>query len=706
MIENLPRSFAVTATQRALGSVLRRRKLVFWTVVLCLVAAALYWALAPRRYSAVARMYVQPASYRPEPGRRFAEGGGPGNFLGAQRAVVGSTPVMAMVVADPQVRQSQVFAGQKNVLAFLKSQVRVSVGRDDILSVEFSAANAEDAARVANAIVDAYAAYQQRYRQSPAMEMLKLIAEKKAQAEADIAQKSADLANLKKSAGAVSFDPRDSAAFAALAKLKDQLLAARMETLSAESAQREALAIYGSDPEQLNKLEAFEKSGPVLSEADQDPVQARAAMLELQQRLGQLQRTYGPAHPQVASAQNRLQELRMIQVVAAKRRVTAAQLRQDQLQLAISEQQRVADDFAARAAEFARLEGDLKRLERHADLLENQFKEVRPEQQAAGLMVQILDRAVAEDKPTWPDGWLIMGVAMASGLALGSLLAVVRELSDHRLYVPEQVKATLGLPVLGTLPRMGATQTESVRAQKVRYDPGSDVAQACRAIRTAVQFVDAHLKVMLVASATAHEGKTTLATNLAILWAQCGKRVLLVDGNLRQPALHRLFDVDEHVGLVSILLDEENFEHAIQGTSVEGLDLLTTGPVPPDPVELVNSSKFNELLDTAAARYDMVILDSPSLSAGPEARILGASCDAVILAVRAGRTDRRSAQRAHDGLVNVGARVLGVVVNDLPRGRSQELEFFDLPGSPVPRRRPGHSEPDEPAAGFLRRAAD
>jgi capsular exopolysaccharide synthesis family protein len=225
------------------------------------------------------------------------------------------------------------------------------------------------------------------------------------------------------------------------------------------------------------------------------------------------------------------------------------------------------------------------------------------------------------------------------------------------------------IPVLGVVPHIVGTRTPSQRGMQLHLDPMSDVAEAYRTIRTGVYFgtPGGAAKTILVTSPAPGDGKTTLASNLAVAMAQAGNRILLLDADFRKPMQHKIFNLPKGVGLSSVLAGTMTLEQAIQETVVPNLSVLPCGPIPANPSEILNSQSFADVLDQLVERYDHVILDSPPVLPVTDARILAASCDATILAIRAEKSTRKAATYARDTLTSVGARLLGVVVNDVPR---------------------------------------
>ncbi len=218
---------------------------------------------------------------------------------------------------------------------------------------------------------------------------------------------------------------------------------------------------------------------------------------------------------------------------------------------------------------------------------------------------------------------------------------------------------------------MSEVQTVVKRGQKVHLKPKSVVAEAYRTIRTAVFFgvPKDEAKTIQVTSPEPGDGKSTLASNLAIAMAQAGQKILILDADLRKPMQHKIFEIDNTTGLSSVLAGAATLDEAIRPGPVKGLDVLPSGPDVPNPSEILNSDSFAKMLKSLSEYYDRVIIDSPPVTPIADGQILAAICDVVLLVLRAEKSSRRISQHARDGLLSVGARILGVIVNDVPQKR-------------------------------------
>ena len=198
-------------------------------------------------------------------------------------------------------------------------------------------------------------------------------------------------------------------------------------------------------------------------------------------------------------------------------------------------------------------------------------------------------------------------------------------------------------------------------------NPRSPISEAYRTLRTNLEFssLDKPLKTMVVTSAGPEEGKSTTLANLAVTLAQAEREVILVDCDLRRPSQHEIFDVGNGVGLTSMVVDEEAFKNPpLQETPVPNLKLLPSGPLPPNPSELLGSRRMEEIITTLRERSDLVLFDAPPIIAVTDAAVLASKVDGVLLVIKAGTTKRDHAQRAKALLEKVNARLVGAVLNN------------------------------------------
>jgi len=197
-------------------------------------------------------------------------------------------------------------------------------------------------------------------------------------------------------------------------------------------------------------------------------------------------------------------------------------------------------------------------------------------------------------------------------------------------------------------------------------NPKLPVAEQYRTIRSNIQFssLDEDIRSLVMTSAGPGEGKSTTAANLAIVYAQQGKRVLLVDADLRKPTVHFSFRLENHIGFTNVLTKKTKLLGAVHQTDIPNLLVLTSGPIPPNPSELLGSKNMDELLQTMYDNFDFIVFDTPPTLAVTDAQVLSNKAEATILVVSSGTTDRNAAQKAKELLTNAKAKLLGVILNN------------------------------------------
>ncbi|WP_303621593.1 CpsD/CapB family tyrosine-protein kinase [Bacillus sp. FJAT-45066] len=195
--------------------------------------------------------------------------------------------------------------------------------------------------------------------------------------------------------------------------------------------------------------------------------------------------------------------------------------------------------------------------------------------------------------------------------------------------------------------------------------PKSPISEQYRTIRTNIQFssVDSDIHTIMVTSSGPGEGKSTTAGNLAVVFAQQGKKVLYIDADLRKPTAHYTFQIDNFKGLTTVLTKQSVLIQTVEMTKVENLDILTSGPIPPNPAELLSSRAMDELLNAAKDIYDVIVIDTPPVLAVTDAQILANKCDGTILVVASSSTEIESATKSKELLEAAKAKLLGVVLN-------------------------------------------
>jgi capsular exopolysaccharide synthesis family protein len=301
--------------------------------------------------------------------------------------------------------------------------------------------------------------------------------------------------------------------------------------------------------------------------------------------------------------------------------------------------------------------------------------------------IRVVDYAIAQKKPVAPKRTLIVGLSVVLALGLGVVLAFFLEYLDDTIRSAEDVETFLRLPSVAVIPMVGLAKPKRLlgRGQKngalasangrgtqevllSDIDKRSAIAEAYRHLRTSILLSTAGRppRTLLITSSVPSEGKTTTAVNSAISLAQTGARVLIVDADMRRPRLHSIFNLSNSNGLSALLssdIDEDEINAAIHRDEKSGLFILTAGPLPPNPAELVGSDQMLKFVSAVTRNFAHVVIDSPPVAAFTDGVLIASMVDGVLLVVHSGKNSRKVVIRARKLLHDVGARIIGVVIN-------------------------------------------
>ncbi|WP_283775344.1 polysaccharide biosynthesis tyrosine autokinase [Desulfuromonas sp. CSMB_57] len=397
----------------------------------------------------------------------------------------------------------------------------------------------------------------------------------------------------------------------------------------------------------------------------------RAQIVETEKNIMELSNKYGSRHPLMVKAQGDLS------VLERKKRQEIDRITRsirNEYELALSNERTLRGKLSSTKSEAFNLNekfiqyGALKRVvdtnRQLYDALMLRLKEQSITEEKQPVSLWLVEQAVPPKVPAkpWKKANLLIGMVVGLFGAVG--LAFLLDYLDNTIKEPEQAEAALGLPILGVVSRRHKHQHGPEEA--VLRDPLSPFAESYRGLRTAIflSFADRPPKRILFTSSGAGEGKSTTAVNLAMVLAQSEKRVLLVDGDLRKPRLHQIFKVNNSKGLSTYLAGATD-GHILCHTNIPNLSVIPAGPIPPNPSELLISSRLGMLLDSVGQEFDVIICDSPPVLPVSDARLLSSLFDGVILVALAGKTSYDIAQRSIKMLRDINARLLGVVINSL-----------------------------------------
>ena len=354
----------------------------------------------------------------------------------------------------------------------------------------------------------------------------------------------------------------------------------------------------------------------------------------------------------------------------------SASSRAKEYKLLVDEISERLNELPAKILQYARMERELKLNENLYLTMKQKYEESRITEAGQLGKVRILDPALIAYKIK-PQIRINLVLGLLIGLALAAIYVTLREFLDSSVKSVETLEKK-GLTILGIIPDMNTDKIDKpagkpskggdkFRRRLITHEnPKSPISESYRALRTNVSYsnVDKEIKSLLISSPQPGEGKSTTTANLAIAYAQLGKKTLLIDADLRKSVQHNVFNVNRGSGLTEFLVDEvKDIEFVIQRTEIPNLHILSAGRVPPNPSELLGSDKMNNLVQKLESMFDMVLLDSPPIIAVTDASMISKEIDAVAVVIKTGQTEKSAVDRSLEVLKNVRAPLIGVIMN-------------------------------------------
>lgn len=683
--DNIRSLYIGIAPEDLLQIIWRNRWIVLLTIAVAMGIGLIYITVATPVYTSTSRIYVQQSGPRilTEAEGVMAQMTQPKNYLYTQAELLKSTPILLSALERVDIKGLKIFRKIDNPIAYLKKKgLRVSVGtKDDIIDISSDSPDPVEAARLVNAVVDSYRSYNAINKRSTAGEVLKILQKEKLDRDKELAGKLKAMMVLKSENIALAFEDRNS-----------NIILDRLDTLSAELTRAElqmveAKSVYENyrsmmeDPVRLKLFAESERAKGIFISNAGEWSQLEAEFEQLHVQLNDLQKQPAPDQSAVNALQTKVKQVdnklafihrkfAETQLAIAEQQYRAAKQKQEQIAVYFEAQRREALEFNKQLAEFTILKSDFEQTKKLCDILDDRIKEINITEDTGSLNISVLEIARPADKPSRPPKARYMAIALLLGIVLAGGLAFVRDRMDQRLRSMEDISAALGLPVLGAVPSMSQRDGPAVRGKKVYLDSKSAWAETYRMMRTAVLFSDSKAKsrTILVTSPEAGDGKTTVVSNLAIAMAQAGQKTLILEADFRRPMQNKIFGVNhDNKGLSSVLAGANKLEEVIKNTCVSGLDLLVCGLDVPNPSETLQSESFHQIVKLLSKQYDRIIVDSPPVLPVTDAQILASICQITILVLRADKSTYKAGRQARNALLRVGAQIIGVVVNDVPK---------------------------------------
>lgn len=629
------------------------------------------------------------------------------NPLETQVRIVGSNPVMEKTINSLNLKDSQ---GKPLSIPDLAKQLKIEgIKGTDIVQLSYKGGDPKLASNIVNEVMDSYIDLNIKANQTEARTAKEVLVMQVPKAEETVTRAESQLRRFKEINKVVVLEQEATAAVDTISKLGNQI----------SQAQAQLDDVKGRLEQLRSEAKVDSKQGVIASELSQAPgVQKVLAQLQDVESQLALERTrFEPENPTIKNLEEKVAALKSLLKdrtgqVAGTAQITDGNLQLGQLrqgliaditraqaegvglerQIATLSQQQ--DAYIKRANNLPRLEQNQRELERKLQAAQTTYETLLKKRQEIEIAenqkipnARVISHALIPDKPEGPRKTLFIIGGAGVGLFLGIIVAFSLDLIDRSVKTVKEAKEVLRYSVLGVIPTQGRSgKAHYSRAGLDRPIPkiiGRDIpyfplGNAYQILQVNLKFLcaDKPLKSIVITSSVAKEGKSDVSANLAVTMAQSGRRVLLVDADMRHPIQHHIWGLTNETGLSNVIVGQVSLDASVQEV-MPNLEVLTSGVLPPNPVAMLDSQRMATLISHIGRDYDLVIFDTPPLSGIADAAVLSTLTDGILLVVRPGVVDFNSANSAKEFLTQSGQKVLGIVINDVNTKNEPNNYFYD-----------------------------
>jgi polysaccharide biosynthesis transport protein len=699
--------------------VLRRRWLPAAGVLGGVVALASAFALMQRPvYQAEGKLLIKSSSASELTGLGETLGqlkalGEQNTPLDTQAEIIRSTPIVQETIRSLGLDDGNGKPMEADVLA--KSLKVKGVTGTDVLLISYESEDRAEAARVVNKVIELFLKNNVQYNRAEAISARKFIEEQLPKTEEAVRQADSAVRRFKEENKLISLEEEAGQAVKLIGDLEGQITQTQSLLADANARSQQLQNRLGLDARQAVTFASLSQA-PAVQEVFSQLQQAQSQLAVQQTR-------YRAGHPTVTALQRQVTSLnallkeRVAQVAGNSNAVSQGNLQVGELQQGLIAEfvkaesdrsglaQRVAllssaqNQYRQRASLLPRLEQTQRELARKLEAAQNTYGTLLARQQAIQLAenqtignARILSSALVPTNPVGPSKLAIVAVGSLAGALLAIATAFALDVFDRSVKTVKEARELFGYTLLGMIPafgRDGKTSTyaggldQPVPRVIVRDSPRSPIGDAYHMLQANLKFLssDDELKTIVVTSSVSKEGRSEVAANLAAAIAQVGRRVLLVDADMRHPAQHHIWDLMNIAGLSNVIVDQVALDAALQ-QAMPNLRVLTSGVMPPNPIALLDSKRMSSLVATFARDYDFVIFDAPAMAGTADSAVLGKMADGILVVVHPGVVDSASANSAKEFIAQSGQNVLGMVINGV-NVRNEPDSYFYYAGDQV-----------------------
>ncbi len=530
------------------------------------------------------------------------------------------------------------------------------------------------AAEMANALCVAFIERNQQQRLSTTRQATDWLSTQIDEARRKVEESETDLQKFREGKDIVAIENREAIVSQKLEELNTAFTRAKTDRIALETRYRQMQKMSGAELDSLPDV----MSNPSIS-------QLRAERARLGNELEDQEKTYTPKHPRIIKLRAQLDSvqqqigLEISKVVKSIRNeYEVAKAKEETIQQAFDQQKKSVQSMGKSSAQISVLERDVENNRRIYSLLLTRAKETGLSEGLQTGNLHIVDKAEIPLAPFAPNRKRALMFSFALSLLGGLTLVFFIEYMDDSVKDPDDLEFAGNIPFLASIPHIRMRDADAARELVTQLEPKSSFAEAYRSARTSIIFAanETPLNTLLVTSAGPREGKTTTAVNLAVTLAQAGNRVLLIDADMRKPRVHTVFSFENANGLSSLLTDSNDIADTCRKTPVPNLSVITSGPIPVNPAELLASQRMKKLLGALEKSFDRVIIDCPPVISVTDASVLSAMVDGVVLVIGAGKTSRKVVLMVKKRLGEAKAKVLGVIMNFVDSRRGHHYYYY------------------------------
>jgi exopolysaccharide transport family protein len=607
------------------------------------------------------------------------------------------------------------------LLSSFRGNLRVTLPPNThIIKVSFRNPDKDLTAHVVNTLMSTYTENNFKSRFDSTMQASDWLSKQLVDLQMKVETSQEKLVRYQKEHEILGIDEKQNITTAKLDELNKALTAAESERMDKESVYR--LVQSGDADTIASAASVLDAAGTGAQSASGLLETLRGKEADVKIQAAELSTQFGPSYPKVAQLNTQLKEIDA-QILKETRKIAdkirgqymAAVQRETMLHDALEKQKQEANKLNESAIEYSILKRDL---ESYRTLYEGLMEKMKEAGVSAGLKsnnFRIVDVARVPTYPIEPNIPRNLTFAFMLGLTSGVGLAFLLEGLDNTVRTTEQAQIISGLPPLGMIPMGSRTAREGANAKRLviatsneavelvtQVRPQSQMAESYRALRTSLLLsnLGAPPKVIMVTSALPQEGKTTTSINCAVVLAQKGIRVLLIDADLRRPSIHKTLGMGPRSGLSNVLTGSATLQQTITRSAIlPNLSILPAGTPPPNPAELLASPNMRNALEELRGQYDHIVVDTPPTLSVTDAVVLSPAADAIVLVIRSGQTTKQALRRSRDILMQVNAKVSGVLLNAVDLSSPDYYYYYEYQGkySRYYRDDESHSDEDEDA---------